>query len=167
MQLVVTQVKVGESWTLDLGEEGVRLLDPKGEAASEFPRAEADHRILLPSFSENRKAIWFLSAPDRVVQFNPDKPAVAAIKDYLNQSIALAGPEAITDLRRKGYRDLAIGAISTVAGIVITAISLANPTPRGDGQGKSMIFYGLILFGLIEIGRGVAALMRASRIQKA
>jgi hypothetical protein len=27
MQLVVTQVKVGESWTLDLGEEDVRLLE--------------------------------------------------------------------------------------------------------------------------------------------
>jgi hypothetical protein len=167
MQLVVTQVKVGDLWTLDLGEDALRLLDPQGAVTSEFPRAEADRRILLPSFSENRKAIWFLAAADRVVHLNPDKPAVAAIKDYLNQSIALAGPEAIADLKKKGYRDLAIGAVSTVAGVVVTAVSLAHPSPSADGQGKSTIMYGLILFGLIMVGRGIAALIRASKIQTA
>jgi predicted RNA-binding Zn-ribbon protein involved in translation (DUF1610 family) len=52
-------------------------------------------------------------------------------------------------------RDLGIGVVMTVAGVVLTLISFAHPVQDSQGQGKSVFFYGLILGGIGGIFRGI------------
>src|SRR5262249_15130270 len=111
------------------------------------------------------KTIWVQTAADKVIQFNPDKEAVSAIKSYFNASIAAGGPEAIAALKRSGLRDLGIGVAAALLGIGLTVASLMHPTEDAQGGSKSTILYGLVLFGLIWAGKGIYTLVRAAKIQ--
>ncbi len=51
-------------------------------------------------------------------------------------------------------RDLGVGVVLTVLGIVLTLVSFANPVGSG-GQGRSYVFYGLVIGGLGGIVRGI------------
>ena len=166
-EVTLTPAKKGETgtWRLSLGDDQSRLFDPQGNLVTEFAKAAAEQKILLPSFSENRKNISIWVSNDKIILFQPDKEALAAIKGYFNSALAGAGPEAIAVLKRSGYRNLAIGVIATIAGVGLTVGSMMFPTKDANGQEKSVITYGLVIFGLIQTGRGVMALMRAGKIQ--
>jgi hypothetical protein len=155
--------KGGETWQLELEPEEARLSDPTRNLVARIPRGAAEQRILLPSFSENRSKISVLTDDNKLVSFNPDKPAIAEIKSYFNAALAAAGPEAIAALRGKAIRDLAIGVIAAAAGIGLTVLSYLHPTEK-DGTSKSTVFYGLVIFGLIMVGRGIMNLSRAGKV---
>ncbi len=56
-------------------------------------------------------------------------------------------------------RDLGIGVLLTVLGLGLTIASFANPIGDHDGQGKSYVFYGLVIGGLGGIFRGIRGFM--------
>ncbi len=58
-------------------------------------------------------------------------------------------------------RDMGIGIFMLVLGLVLTGISQANPVPTGDGQGKYLIFTGLIFGGFGGIIRGIYGMLKS------
>ncbi len=57
-------------------------------------------------------------------------------------------------------RDLGIGVVVLVIGAGLTAFSYANPSTDNTGQGKFMVFHGLILGGLAQTCRGFWGMLR-------
>ena len=62
-----------------------------------------------------------------------------------------------------GVRDLVIGFVSFAIGFGATLMSFANPVGDDKGGGRFVVFYGLILGGIVGIFRGIWTLARSSR----
>ena len=62
-----------------------------------------------------------------------------------------------------GVRDLVIGFVSFAIGFGATLVSFANPVGDDKGGGRFVVFYGLILGGIVGIFRGIWTLARSSR----
>ena len=57
-------------------------------------------------------------------------------------------------------RDLGVGVVLTVLGVGLTVASFANPIESSNGQGRSYVFYGLIIAGLGGVFKGIGGLLR-------
>jgi hypothetical protein len=60
-------------------------------------------------------------------------------------------------------RDLVLGFVSFVIGFGATLASFANPVGHEKGGGRFMVFYGLILGGIVAIFKGIWTLARSGR----
>lgn len=143
----------GETWLLDLDGEKAVFKDPTGKVIAEVAPQQAVAHFQMPSFSENIK-YFGLRAGDKLLQFDVSKPDLKKIKDFVNRTILAKGPEAIRAVRNRAIRDSVIGVACTVGGVVVTIAGYAAAASNPQGE-KYTIFYGLALFGLIMIGKGI------------
>jgi hypothetical protein len=68
-------------------------------------------------------------------------------------------------MREAGQRQLAIGLVIAGVGLVISLVSYSVASSSGGGQ--YFVFWGLVVFGVIKAGRGLALISRADRIPSA
>jgi hypothetical protein len=154
----------GEAWTLDLGDDRAEIRDAAGNVRGEYTSAEAAEQFLLPSFSESIKQ---LRAPidGELWYFDVPRDGLKQIKAYLDRAVVAVGPEAIRAVRNQALRDCLIGLGGVLVGTVLTVGSYLRAAQNPDGGGY-VITYGLILFGLIMLGKGVYGFLRYGRLQK-
>jgi hypothetical protein len=74
-----------------------------------------------------------------------------------------SGPRRAASDDGSGVRDLVIGFVSFAIGFGATLVSFANPSADDKGGGQFVVFYGLILGGIVGILRGIWTLARSSR----
>jgi hypothetical protein len=142
----------GELWTLDLDADPVVIRNPAGEVRAEFATAEAAEVFLLPSFSESIKQ--FRAPVDgELWYFDVAKDDLKTIKAFKDRMTVAAGPEAILAVRSRAIRDALIGAAAVVGGIALTVGSFITAANNPQG-GSYFITYGLVLFGLVMLGKG-------------
>jgi hypothetical protein len=153
----------GELWTLNLG-DNVVVRNPAGEVAGEFEAAEAGDCFQLPSFSESIKYFGVLLG-DKVWCFDVSKGDLKEIKTFLNRTVAAAGPEAVLAVRNRAIRDVLIGAACVVGGGVLTVGSFLAAANQPEG-GQYTVTYGLILFGLIMLGKGAYGFVRYGKVKQ-
>ena len=154
----------GEVWTLDLEDDGVSITDASGAQRTYLERAEAEKSVLLPSFSESIKQ---LRAPvdGQTWYFDVAKPDLKTIKAYLDAPVVAAGPEALTAIRTRGWRDVAIGIGAAVLGVGISVAGYLSAANNPNGGGGYTVTYGLVIVGLCMIARGIYNLLRYSKLK--
>jgi len=151
-------------WTLELGEEKALLKNATGATVGEFTPADVLERLQLPSFSKSIKYLIIPVGQDKI-QFDVGKNELQQVKDFMNRSVVKAGPEAVRSVRNKAIRDTLIGAACTVGGILATILGYLSAT-RNPGGGSYYIFYGVVLFGLVEVGRGLYGFHRYATLKR-
>jgi hypothetical protein len=138
------------------------LTDSEGAARASFSRAEAEARFVLPSFWESIKDLGVRGDTGDVVWFVPDGESVARIKTYLHGALAAQGRAAISAVRRRGWLLVLAGVGITALAVSVMVASMARAFGNPEG-GKYYVTIGGIVFGLLVLSRGVAALVKASR----
>ncbi len=154
----------GETWTMELGEEHAEIRDATGTVRCEFSRQEAAEQFLLPSFSQSIKQfrapvsgqLWYFDVP---------RDDLKRIKAYVDQSVVSAGPQAVRSVRNRALRDLLIGVGGLAVGIALTVASFLHAA-QNPNAGEYVVTYGLMLFGLVMIGKGVYGHVRYSQLRK-
>ena len=160
----VDRERKGELWSLDLGGETVVVRNTAGTPVGQFTPEEAIGHFQMPSFSENIK-YFGVSLGGTVHRFDVPKAVLQEIKALINRSIASAGPEAVRSVRNRAIRDILIGAACTVGGVVLTIGSYMSAANK-PGGGKYTIAYGLVLFGLVMLGKGIYSFMQYGQVQR-
>jgi hypothetical protein len=154
----------GEVWTLDLGADGATVQDARRAVRGEYGRAEVAEQFRLPSFSESVKQLR-IPIDGELWYFDVARADLKEIKAYLDQAVVAAGPEAVRAVRNRALRDTVIGAGVFVAGVALTVGSYLRAAQNPAG-GQYVVTYGLILVGLVMVGKGVYGLVRYGRLQK-
>jgi hypothetical protein len=154
----------GEIWRLDLGGEGTTIRDAAGNARSEFKPEEAAAVFRLPSFSESIKQFrppvdgeeWY---------FDVGKDGLKEIRAFMDAAVVAAGPEALQAMRSSAIRELLLGAVLAVAGVVMSIGSFMAAANNPQG-GQYYVTYGLVIAGLVVNGRGGYQLARYKRLKR-
>jgi hypothetical protein len=152
-----------EVCTLDLNDDGAQIRDAAGNVRAQFTRDQAA-QFLLPSFSETVKQ--FRAPVDgELWYFNVARDDLKQIKAHIEQAVVAAGPEAVSTVRNRAIRDALIGLGSVGLGVALTvgSDSHAGQDPQG---GEYFVTLGLVLFGLVMIGKGVYGFLRYRQLQK-
>jgi hypothetical protein len=152
-----------ETWKLDLDGDPVTLKDESGTVVWEMPANVAITQFQMPSFSESIKYFGILFGKE-IRQFDVSKEGLKEIKTFLNKSVLAAGPEAVAAVRTKAIRDLLLGAACAIGGVVLTVGSYTAAAQKPEG-GKYTVTYGLVIFGLIMLGRGVYGFVRHNQLK--
>jgi len=153
-----------EVWTLDLSDDGALIRDAGGNVRAQFTRDQAAGQFLLPSFSESVKQ--FRAPVDgELWYFNVARGDLKQIKAFIDQAVVAAGPEAVGAVRNRSIRDALIGIGGVGLGVALTVSSYlhASQDPQGGGY---VVTWGLVLFGLVMIGKGVYGFLRFRQLQK-
>lgn len=154
----------GEIWHLDLGGEGAAVRDPAGNVRAEFTPEEAAGSFKLPSFSESIKQ-FRLPVDGQEWYFDVDKDGLRQIKAFMDAAVVAAGPGAINALRTAALRDLVLGVLVTLGGIGLTVFGYMKAANDPQG-GKYYVTYGLVIAGLVMVGRGIVNLSRYNRLKR-
>jgi hypothetical protein len=77
----------------------------------------------------------------------------------------VTGPEAVSAVRTKALRDCLIGLGAAILGVVMTVGSYMYAASKDEG-GSYVITWGLVLFGLVMLGKGAYGFMRHAGLQK-
>ena len=151
-------------WTLVLSREGVRLFDPSGKLISKFRSEDSDIAFPHSSFWMRRTQLRILGNDGTFYDFIAQKGTIREIQAYLDTSLNQGSIPAIGAFRKRRYRQLAFGSASAIAGTALTARGYlsASSSPQG---GMYLIFWGLILYGLVDMWRGISGILKAEAIQ--
>jgi hypothetical protein len=154
----------GEVWKLALEDNHAEIRDADGTVRAEYTRQQAVQQFLLPSFSESIKQF---RAPleGELWYFDVARNGLKQIKAYLDKAVVAAGPKAVRAVRNRALRDTLIG----VGGVVLgTALSIGSylHAAQTEGNGEYFVTYGVILFGLIMIGKGINSFLCYGKLQK-
>jgi hypothetical protein len=160
----VDKQRKGEVWTLELEDHKAVIRRPTGDVAGAFSPADAVERFQMPSFSESIK-YFGVRLGDELHRFDVAKSDLKQIKLFINRTIAAAGPEAVQAVRNKAIRDALIGAACIVAGIVLSLGSFLAVADKPEG-GTYYVAYGLPLFGLIMVGKGIYGFMQHGQLKQ-
>jgi hypothetical protein len=154
----------GEIWHLDLGGEGATIRDAAGNVRAEFTPEQAAAAFTLPSFSESIKQF---RAPINGEEwyFDVGKEGLKEIRAFMDAGVVAAGPEALKSLRSKAIRDLLVGAAMAVGGAVLSVMSFQQAANNPQG-GTYYVTYGLVIAGLVALGRGGYQLSRHNRLKQ-
>ncbi|MBC7772445.1 MAG: hypothetical protein H7210_08120 [Pyrinomonadaceae bacterium] len=150
----------GEIWTLELTQEDATLRDQSGEVREVFSPEDAARSWLMPGFTGSRSLKLPIEAGQ--VAFECRKAGLTHLRRFLRRGIILAGPEAVRWYRNRAIRELVIGVVLFVVGTAVTIASFLGQPSTGNGT----VFYGLMLAGLIEIGRGMYLLRQWSILER-
>jgi hypothetical protein len=153
----------GETWTLDLESDPVVVKDESGKVVWQMPANVAITQFQMPSFSESIKYFGILFG-NEIRQFDVSKDGMKDIKAFLNRSLLAAGPEAVAAVRTRAIRDVLLGAACTIGGVVLTVGSYTAAAQKPEG-GKYTVTYGLVIFGLILLGRGAYGFVRHGQLK--
>lgn len=153
-----------EVWTLDLNDDGAQILDASGDVRAQFTRDQAAGQFLLPSFSESVKQ--FRAPIDgELWYFNVARDDLKQIKAYIDQAVVAAGPEAVSAVRNRAIRDALIGVGGVGLGVALSVGSYLHAAEDPQG-GEYVVTWGLVLFGLVMIGKGIYGFLRFRQLQK-
>jgi hypothetical protein len=153
-----------ELWELRLGREKVWVTNAAGEVVGEFEPDDVSRYFQLPSFSESIKYFGILLG-ERWWRFNVDRDGLRRIRNYINRTIVAAGPEAVQAVRNRALRDLVVGVLLAVAGVVITVVTYSIAANK-PGGGKYYITYGLVIVGLVMAGKGTYGFSQYSSLKR-
>jgi hypothetical protein len=151
--ICVNKALRGQCWELDLDGEQAVFLNTDGDVVAEVGPEQALALFQMPSFSESIK-YFGLRTEDGILQFEVSKEALKQIKLFVNRTIASAGPEAVAAVRNKAIRDTVIGIAAVVGGLGVTAYGYLAAA-MSPGGGKYTVFWGIVLLGVIMIGKGI------------
>jgi hypothetical protein len=154
----------GEMWTLDLTEDGAVVQDAGSNVRAEFTREEAAESFLFPSFSESIKQ-FRIPIEGELWYFDVAKEDLKQIKSFVDQAVVAVGPEAVGAVRNTAIRDTLIGIGGVIGGTVLTLGSFFKAAENADG-GEYIVTYGLILVGLIAIGKGIYGFVRYGQLKQ-
>ncbi len=82
-----------------------------------------------------------------------------------DQLTAAAGPEAVRAVRNRAIRDALIGAACAIGGVALTVGGYMEAAQK-PGGGEFKVAYGLVLFGLVMLGKGVYSYLQYQQIQR-
>ena len=153
-------------WLLAVDNTGATLTDSEGVTRAVFPHAEAAERFILPSFWQSIKDLGVRADSGDIIWFIPKASGIGQIKTYLDGTLAAQGSEAIRAFRRRGWLLVLVGGGITGMAIFVMVASMARAFGNPQG-GEYYVTIGSIVFGLIVLSRGIAALTRASRAVRA
>ncbi len=154
----------GETWTLDLVDDKAEVRDAGGQVRASFTLQEAAGQFQLPSFSDSVKQ-FRVPVDSELWYFDVAKPDLKEIKAYIDRAVVAAGPEAIEAVRTAALRDFLIGAGCAVLGVGITVAGYMQAAHQEEG-GKFKITYGLVIFGLVMLGKDAYRFMRYGNLRK-
>lgn len=97
--------------------------------------------------------------------FDMGRTGLKQIKTYMDQAVVAAGPQAVRAVRNRALRDTLIGLGGAALGTVLSIGSYLHAA-QAPGGGEYFVNYGVILFGLIMIGKGVKGFLRYGQLQK-
>mgnify|MGYP006301234393 CR=1 FL=1 len=117
---------------------------------------ELDLVSQFPSFSQSIK-YFGVQHDGRVLGFDVPKADIQAIRSELDGQIIAADPEAAQRIARKGKLLMFGGIAMIVAGPVMSLLSYQALAARG---GTYYIWYGISIFGIVILGRGIGLLRR-------
>jgi hypothetical protein len=153
----------GEMWILDLGDDRAEIRDTEENIRAVYTRDEAAEQFLLPSFSESIKQ--FRAPIDgQLWYFDVARGDLKQIKAYIDQAVVTAGPGAVRAVRNSAIRDTLIGIGGVAVGTALTVGSYLHAEQNPGGE--YVITYGVILFGLVMIGKGIYGFLRHGHLQK-
>ena len=158
----VDKDRLNEIWTLDLDEDKAVFTDAGGVVVAALDPEEAVSLFRMPSFSESIK-YFGLRTETGLRQFNFNKADLKQIKHFVNRTIAAAGPEAVAAVKRKAIRDLLIGGACVAGGIVVSVLAYVDAASNPEG-GRYAIFYGVVFFGLIMVGKSIVGFKQYARL---
>ncbi len=153
----------GEEWVLQLGKKGARVLDEYGEVRAEFTRGEAAGSFVLPSFAQSIKH-FCVPIDGQIWHFDVSKPEIQQIKSFMDHSVVAAGPAAVQAVQTQAIRNLLIGIAATIGGTVLTVGSLVMAAQQ-EGGGRYVVTYGLIIYGLVMVGKGIYGFVQHGKLQ--
>jgi hypothetical protein len=118
----------------------------------------------MPSFSESIKYFGIV-IDGKVQRFDVPRAGLKEIRAFTYRVTLASGPEAVRAVQRRAIRDTLIGAVCVVAGIALTiGAYLAAANKLRDG--RYSVFYGLVLFGLVMLGRGIYRFRQYRELQR-
>lgn len=136
----------GELWTLELEPDQALLRDGAGELRNVFSPEDAHSDWAMPSFSSGT---WLTLPTDNgFAAFRCGRRGLAHIRAFIRRGVVASGPSGVGRAWRGAIAEFAIGLLLTAAGVGGTLVSM------NQGAGGLTVFYGVVLFGLIELGRG-------------
>src|SRR5262249_10470614 len=127
-----------------------------------IPIGEATMRINLPSFLASNRYITIETHDRLVLQFEPKPKAVETIRAMLSEGTVDAPQATANAYWKAALRDALIGGGSFMLGITITCASFLFAAP----DGKFLVTTGLIVVGLIELGRAAYYAIRAMQCSR-
>jgi hypothetical protein len=149
-------------WIFEPFEEGMNLRDPARKVVCWFAHRDAESRFTLPSFWRSIKKIGFKLNDGSTLWFEPQREAVSAVKDYLDEALASQGMEALQGMRSKGWLNFLSGIGLIVVASGLFAIFKVLELRRGA-------FYapvGILIFALGQMAWGLHAVFRTGRLMR-
>lgn len=122
---------------------------------------ELDAASRFPSFADSIK-YFGLQHEERILDFDMAKGDVKAIRRELDGQTIAANPGMAQRMALKGKLSLVGGTALIVAGPVLSLMSYQAVAENG---GRYYIWYGLSIFGIVLLGRGIGLLRRSSTMK--
>ena len=152
-----------QMWSLELDDDRAVFTDSAGVVAALVYPEEAASVFQMPSFSDSIK-YFGLMTETRLWQFDVDKAGPKQIREFINRTIAAAGPEAVAAVRKKAVRDLAIGGAGVLGGVAASVLTYAKAASNPQGV-SYFVFHGVVIFGLIMLGKAVVGFRQHARLR--
>jgi hypothetical protein len=149
----------GETWLLKRIRKGLVLVDEDDRAVTLIPTGQVGLRIHFPSFWASRSNVVITGDRGEEYHFEPKGKTIANVRALVDDC-AEADPAATASAyRRSAIRDLLIGGGAFALGLIITCASFFFANPKGGFA----LMIGLLVSGLVEIGRGIYFAIKASQ----
>lgn len=161
LALVPALDRVSAPWQLDLNAQRARLLDADGVLVTVIPRDAAVQRITLPSHSEGREYLILTTIEGKTLEFEADELIINIIEGFRSHSGSGDEHRAVDSLRRSARRNLIAGGVAILIGAGLSIQSYLETIRRG---GSVFLLLGLVFYGLLLVGKGAYALVRANRL---
>ena len=164
-QIELRCVTKGLHWTLWIlrisDDQTLTLTTPEGMVFGPLDKVAASASIRLPSFWGNVKSLQ-IAVASQLLEFHCAQADLFTIRDYLEGSVvSIGGADAVASIRHSGKVAAWQGAGLMALGILVSLVS--HQSARANGEG-SVIFVGVILFGLARMALGLQSMARATRM---
>lgn len=142
----------------------LRIIDPSGNAVLQGVIADIAPLLRFPSFSDSIKHFAIL-VEQRILEFDLTSNEVKSIRDLVDRALAAHDPAFVSKLRKKAMTAVVIGIIAIVAGPAASIMSYLQAS-QGVGSGRYFIYYGLPIFGLAMLAKGLGRYFRVRALQR-
>jgi hypothetical protein len=149
-------------WTFEPFKDGMNLRDPAGKVVCWFAHRDAEGRFALPSFWRSIKKIGFQLNGGSTLSFEPEREAVSAVKDYLDEALASQGIEALDRMSKKGWLNFLSGIALLVVSVGLFALFKVLEFRRGAFYAPA----GLFILGLGQTAWGIHTVFRVGKLRR-
>jgi hypothetical protein len=153
-------------WTLLVEDAGARLIDAAGATWAMFPHAQADGRVVFPSFWQSVKDLSVKSDTAGPIAFVPDRDTVAQMRTYVDSTLPVKGAGALRAMSRRGWLFFT-GGLAGFAGAVVLGVRAAMHIYRTSLPPAGRVPIVLLLVSVGATYRGSVLLARARRARRA